>query len=223
MLDALTPGIHDHTLSPQDRFNIQTDVYALARAGRLAYVDYLKLLLYAYKHEDNLTVWKSILRQLSELSSIFDYAYLNDTKQLYQSYVTDLLENVYQDLGWTPLKNESTQLTILRSLILTHMGVNEHRDVSREAHRRFETFFHAKYHPDFLDPNIRAAIYLTVAKTGDRQIYDQLKSVDHSRTFKSSFISSSSSSIFKQILKKNVFDYSQHSHVLIIKLFNQKH
>lgn len=178
MLDALTPGIHDHTLSPQDRFNIQTDVYALARAGHLAYVDYLKLLRYAYKHEDNLTVWKSILRQLAELNSIFDYAHLNTTKRLYQAYVIDLLENIYQELGWNPMTNESSQLTILRSLILTHMGVNGHKEVAREAHRRFEIFVHAKNHSSFFDPNIRAAIYLTVAKTGDQRIFNQIKSVN---------------------------------------------
>ncbi|CAF5225161.1 unnamed protein product, partial [Rotaria magnacalcarata] len=53
MLEALTPGINDQTLSPQDRFNIQADVFALARAGRRGYVDYLKLLRQAYKHEEN--------------------------------------------------------------------------------------------------------------------------------------------------------------------------
>ena len=206
MLEALIPGIHDHTLSPQDRFNIQTDVYALARAGHLVYIDYLKLLRYAYKHEDNLTVWKSILRQLSELSSIFDYAHLNDTKRLYRAYVVDLLENIYQQLGWNPLTNESAQLTILRSLILTQLGVNGYEQVSREAHRRFQTFVHGRNNSFFPDPNIRTAVYLTVAKTGNEQIFDQLKSVN---PFLRShpFSICRCSSISKQILKKNAFDY----------------
>lgn len=177
MLRALTPGIHDHTLSPQDRFNIQSDVYALARAGRIGYVDYLKLLRYAYKHENNLTVWKSILRQLTELNSIFDYAYLNDTKKLYQSYVCDLLSNIYQELQWNSSKHESSQTTILRSTILTHMGINGDKDTSIEAHKRFKNFFIKNYPTYLIDPNIRAAIYLTVAKTGNQQTYNQLKSV----------------------------------------------
>jgi len=177
MLEALTPGIYDHTLSPQDRFNIQTDVYALARAGRIGYVSYLKLLRYAYKHENNLTVWKSILRQLTELSSIFDYAYLNNTKVLYQSYICDLLSNIYEKLKWDPLPNESSQTTILRSLILTHMGINGDKKISDEAYKRFEKFSIQNNQHYLIDPNIRAAIYLTVAKTGNQQIFDRIKSV----------------------------------------------
>ena len=178
MLDALTPGIHDHTLSPQDRFNIQTDVYALARAGRVGYVEYLKLLSHAYKHEDNLTVWKSILRQLTELGSIFDYATLNNTKVLYQEYVRDLLSDIVYRLQWDPLPKEHPQAPILRSLVLTHMGINGDRSTGKEAHRRFAQFFADSRQRRSVNPNIRAAIYLTVAKTGDQQTFEQLKSVD---------------------------------------------
>jgi len=183
MLDALIPGIRDHTLSPQDRFNIQTDVYALARAGHIGYVDYLKLLRYAYKHEDNLTVWKSILRQLTELGSIFDYAYLNNTKKLYQSYVCDLLSNIYKKLEWDPLLNERSQSLMLRSLILTHMGINGDKKISNEAHKRFKKFFIKNNQQYLIDPNIRAAIYLTVVKTGNQETFDQLKSVIFQENF----------------------------------------
>ncbi|CAF1131754.1 unnamed protein product [Adineta steineri] len=177
MLEALTPGIQNHTLSPQDRFNIQTDVYALARAGHLGYVDYLKLLRYAYKYEDNLTVWKSIIRQLTELSSIFEYAQLNNTKILYQSYVCDLLSNIYNKIGWDALPNEDSQIPMLRSLILIYMGINAYDQTRIEAHKRFENFSMQNNDYHLINPNIRAAIYLTVAKTGNQQTFDQLKSL----------------------------------------------
>ncbi|CAF0767562.1 unnamed protein product [Rotaria sordida] len=177
MLEALTPGIDDRTLSPQDRFNIQADVYALARAGHIGYVDYLKLLRYAYKQEENLTVWKSILRQLTELSSIFDYAHFNNTKKLYRSYVCDLLSNIYNKLTWYPLSNESSQAIMLRSLILIQLGVNGDNKIYDEAHRRFKKLFISNNQENLIDPNIRPAVYLTVAKTGNQQIFDQLKSL----------------------------------------------
>ncbi|CAF5210862.1 unnamed protein product, partial [Rotaria magnacalcarata] len=163
-------------LSPQDRFNIQADVFALARAGRRGYVDYLKLLRQAYKHEENLTVWKSILRQLSDLGSIFEYAYLNNTKLLYQSYVCDLLLNIYNKLTWDSLPNESSQAIILRSIILLNMGVNEHDKTRDEAAARFEKIFIGNNEDNFMDPNIRGAVYLTVAKRGNQRTFDQLKS-----------------------------------------------
>ena len=178
MLQALIPAIQNHVLSPQDRFNIQTDVYALARAGRVGYADYLKLLRRAYKHEDNLTVWKSIVRQLTELSSIFEYARFNNTKALYQTYVCDLLANIYEKLGWDAWPNEGAQVPMLRSLILTHTGVNGCNKTWYEAHKRFEKFSTQNNDHYLINPNTRAAIYLTVAKTGNRQIFNQLISVN---------------------------------------------
>jgi hypothetical protein len=178
MIDALTPGIHDQILSPQDRFDIQTDVYALARSGHTNYNDYLKLLRQAYKHEDNLTVWKSILREITDLNSIFDYANINNTKKLFQKYVCDLLSNIYNKLEWDPLPNEGLQAAMLRDLILIQMGINGHNKTRDEAHKRFEKLFsNNTQHHQSINPNIRAAIYLTVAQTGNQETFEQLKSV----------------------------------------------
>jgi hypothetical protein len=176
MLDALKDGIQEQALSPQDRFNIQTDVYALARSGHINYVEYLKLLRQAYKHEDNLTVWKSILRQMTDLNSIFDYASMDNTKTIFQKYVRDLLNNIYGKLDWEPLPNEGLQTAMLRGLVLVQMGVNGHKKTCEEARRRFEKLFN-KQTQQTINPNIRAAIYLTVAQTGNQETFEQLKSV----------------------------------------------
>ncbi|CAF3572265.1 unnamed protein product [Rotaria sp. Silwood1] len=179
MLDALIPGIQDHTLSPQDRFGIQTDVYALARSGHVNYIDYLKLLRHAYKHEDNLTVWKSILKQLIDLNSIIDYASIPNIKKLFQTYICDLLSNIYSKLEWDPLPNEGLQASMLRDLILIQMGINGHNKTREEAHKRFEILLNKnnQHHHQSINPNIRAAIYLTVAKTGNQETFEQLKSL----------------------------------------------
>jgi tetratricopeptide (TPR) repeat protein len=176
MLDALTPGIQDQTLSPQDRFGIQTDVYALAHSGHINYVDYLKLLRQAYKHEDNLTVWKSILRQLTDLNSIFDYANMNNTKKLFRTYICHLLSNIYGKLEWERLPNEGSQAAMLRGLVLIQMGINGHNKTHDEAQKLFEKILNDD-HQHAINPNTRAAIYLTVAKTGNQQTFEQLKSV----------------------------------------------
>ncbi len=47
-----------------------------------------------------------------------------------------------------------------------------------EAHKRFEkSFSNNNQNQQSINPNIRAAIYLTVAKTGNQQIFDKIKSV----------------------------------------------
>ena len=216
MLDSLVPGIQDRTLSPQDRFNVQTDVFALARAGHVSCCDYLKLLRQAYKHEDNLTVWKSIVRQLAELNSIFNYATIETTKELYQAFVCDLLSIICNKLDWDPMPNEGSQAVMLRSLVLIEMGVNQHHRTCDEARKRFVKLLaedqskddeHA-HHPHTINPNVRAAIYIAVAKAGNQQTFDQLTSV---RTGTSGVHCDKTgsiqlcSSIAKPIRKKNAF------------------
>ncbi|CAF1004993.1 unnamed protein product [Adineta steineri] len=176
MLDALTHGIQDQTLSPQDRFNIQADLYALARSNHVSYVDFLKFLRQAYKHEDNFTVWKSIIKQLNDLNSILDYGSIKNTKKLFETYVCDFLSHIYGKLLWDPLPNEGSQTAMLRGLILTQMGINGHNKTRDEAHKRFEQLFAGNnQNHQSINPNIRSAIYLTVAKTGNQDIFDKLK------------------------------------------------
>lgn len=180
MLDNLIPAIQDQTLCPQDRYNIQTDVYALARSGQISCVDYLQLLRHAYKHEDNLTVWKSILRQLTDLNTMFNFGTIETTKKLFQNYICDLLLPSYARLEWDPLPNEGSQAAMLRSLVLTHLGLNEHNRTYDEAKRRFEKIL-LNSNDHGINPNIRAAIYLTMAKRGNDTTYEQLRSVNNRR------------------------------------------
>jgi hypothetical protein len=95
MLELLTPLIQGQTLSPQDRLGIQTDVYALTHSDHINYVDYLQFLHQAYKHEDNLTVWTSILRQSTDLNSMFDYASMDNTKKLFQTYMGSFIKYLW--------------------------------------------------------------------------------------------------------------------------------
>lgn len=207
MLSALIPAILDRSLSPQDRFNIQTDVYALARAGHVDYVEYLKLLRYAFKQENDLTVWKSILRHLTELGSIFEYAFNPSTKPLYQIYVCDLLSVIGHQLRWESSSRETSQVAMLRSLILTHMGINGDSNTHQEARRRFDELLKNEGDSMIINPNLRAAIYLTVAKYGNQQTFEALKMVNELLLLKrfSSSIMFFFSSIQKQKVKKNVF------------------
>ena len=174
MLDALIGGIQEQILSPQDRYNIQSDVFALAIAGQIDFVEYLKLLRHAYRHEDNLTVWKSMLKQLNEFNSILNYATIETSKKRFQQFLCDFLTKIYSKLEWDPCPNEGSQAAILRGLILTQMGLNQCTRTIDQARKRFEQYFNQH---QMINPNIRSAIYLTVAKNGDQKTFEQLKSV----------------------------------------------
>jgi aminopeptidase N len=185
MLDAFSSSIENRTFSPQDRFNIQTDVYALARAGRMDFVDYLRLLRRAYSTEDNLTVWKSIVRHLIELNSILTCTSNETTKEYFRVFLCELLRHIYERLQWNALPNESSQTAMLRSLILTQMGTNQYEHACAQAQQRFTQLINESNDrlsstttTTMIDANIRSAIYLTVARTGNQQTYEQLISVD---------------------------------------------
>jgi len=176
MLDDLISPIQDQTLSPQDRYNIQTDVFALARSGQISVVDYLQLLRHAYKHEDNLTVWKSILRQLTELKSIWNFSSIESTKKRFEHFICDFLLPIYSRLEWESMPNEGSQAAMLRSLVLIQLGLNEHNRTYDEAKRRFNKIL-LNQNDHEINPNVRTAIYLTVAKRGDEKTFEQLKSL----------------------------------------------
>ncbi|CAF1231329.1 unnamed protein product [Rotaria magnacalcarata] len=178
MLEALVPCIHDHTLSPQDRFGIQADVYELARSGHVGYVDYLTLLRHAYKHEDNLTVWKSILQKLDDLNSILAYAHLDNIKKLFRIFICEILSNIYGKLEWDPFPNEGSQAAMLRELVLVQMSLNGHSKTREEAHKRFQSLLSSNNQDhQSINPNIRTAIYLTVAQTGNQETFEQFKAL----------------------------------------------
>jgi hypothetical protein len=176
-IESLKSQLEDQVLTSQGRVDIQRNVYSLARFGRISFVDYLKLLHQGYKHEDDLTVWKSILRQLIDLNSIFDHASIDNTKILFQRYICNLLSNIYAKLGWNPSPNEDSETNMLRSLILIQMGINGYDEIRVEAHKRFEKLLIDDDYYQSIDANIRAAIYLIVAQTGNKETFEGLQSV----------------------------------------------
>jgi hypothetical protein len=101
---------------------------------------------------------------------------MNNTKKLFQTYICEILSNIYGKLEWEPLPNEGSQAAMLRGLILIQMGINGHNKTRDEAHKLFEKLLNDNDHQS-MNPNIRAAIYLTVAKTGNQQTFEQLQSV----------------------------------------------
>jgi len=110
---------------------------------------------------------------------IFNYAYIDNTKKLFQAYICDLLSNIYSKLEWDPLPNENSETAVLRGLILREMGFNGHNKILDEAHKRFQKLLNDnnQYQNHSINSNIRAAIYLTVAKTGNQTTFEQLKLV----------------------------------------------
>ena len=72
-----------------DHFNINLEIYPLARFAHLNYTNYLKLISESYKNEDDLMVWSSIIGEMTYLNSILNYGNIDNTKKLFEFFICD--------------------------------------------------------------------------------------------------------------------------------------
>ncbi|CAF4536140.1 unnamed protein product [Rotaria sp. Silwood1] len=166
-LAHLSEPIANKTLSPQDRLMIQDDVAALCNAGHQSFVDYLKLLL-SYKDEDNFTVWKSIASTMGDLSSLIEYT---DYYDQFKKYRLNLFSSIQAKLGWDAKEHENPLVAMLRPMILSIMGKSGDQAIIDEAKKRFQSHING----NLIDPNIRAAVYVIVARYGDEHTQEELQ------------------------------------------------
>ena len=104
LLQRLSVLVKEKTLHPTDRLGLQSDVFALSKAGFLSITEVLKF-VESYTAEENVIVWKDLLENLKELSNLF----LNSSfHSEYKSFVRRLLKPVSKKLGWNPVKGEGT-------------------------------------------------------------------------------------------------------------------
>lgn len=166
-LKRLNEAIADKSLSPQDRLMIQNDVAALCSAGHQSFVEYLKLAL-SYKEEDNFTVWKSIITNMHDLSTLLEYT---DHFDQFNKYRLNVFSSILNKLGWDSKPNENPLSAMLRPLVLGVAGKAGDQSVIDEARKRFKRHLAG----DLIDPNIRAAVYTIVSRYGDAKAHDDLR------------------------------------------------
>ena len=90
LLERLKSLIRLKTLHPTDRLGLQSDAFALAKAGLLSVADVLKF-VEGYSGEDNVTVWKDLIANLSSLSlTLLNTSFHNE----FQSFIRRLLNPI---------------------------------------------------------------------------------------------------------------------------------
>ncbi len=159
LLEKLKAPVENRSLSARDRLGIIRDLFALAEAGTIPTTDALEFIS-AYKNEDNYSVWLEIAMGLGRLEALLAK---EDSKKNLDRLTIDLFSPVFARLGWNKIDKESHANTLLRSLVISRLGKSGHRDVINEAKKKFEM---GDVHPD-----IRGAVYATVASTGGMEEY----------------------------------------------------
>lgn len=111
LMNKLIQGIEFRTLPLVDRLGLLKDMFISFQAGHKSLVEVLKLLI-AFKKEDNCIVWKEILAEMNLIKSLL--AHSKDTSQTFKTFVSFLLKNCMDRLGWFRKNEESDSDTLLR-------------------------------------------------------------------------------------------------------------
>ena len=163
MLELLQQSIIDRTLSSIDRLNIQNDLYAMVRSGKMGSDRVLKL-IQAYEEEDQYPVWDSIIECLGEFNTVLEYT---DFQESFHLYARKLLAKIYSKLGSKPVGGEPHQVGLLRSRVFGLLVSCKDPQVLQEAKAQFESHISKKTQipADLRQPIYRAVIGDCDAKT----------------------------------------------------------
>ncbi|XP_020286136.1 puromycin-sensitive aminopeptidase isoform X2 [Pseudomyrmex gracilis] len=166
-LSLLLPGIKDHTLPPLDRLGLLDDLFAMVQASHASTVEVLEL-MQAFQHEDNYTVWSTIVNTLSKIGTLISHLDFEDS---FKAFGRNLFRDVNSRLGWDPKPNESHLDTLLRTLVLGRMAALNDQDTIEEAKKRFELHVNGT---TALAADLRSPVYRAVLSVGDAKTYETM-------------------------------------------------
>ncbi|XP_064598635.1 puromycin-sensitive aminopeptidase-like isoform X2 [Liolophura sinensis] len=166
MLELLLPAIKSKVLPPTDRLGLQSDLFALARAGEISTVDVLKV-SEAFTNEENYTVWSDLNKNLSQIALLIQYTdYYDD----YKSFSKKLFGPLGERLGWDTKPNEGPLVAMLRELVITRLGRYGHETTVTEAKARFEAHYTGA---KVLPADLRSPVYITVLSQADQETFNK--------------------------------------------------
>ena len=174
-LALLRPAIESLDLSAIDRLGIQSDAYALAKAGIQPASEFLEI-AQAYVNEDHAYVWGDLGSNLSALDNL-----LSDEPffEAYQRFGRELFGPAGARVGWDPKQGEGHLDALLRSTVLGGLGGYGDPDTLAEAGRRFGEYVNDQ---SKVNPDIRRVILSLTAKEGDSDVYHAMWKLEQDAT-----------------------------------------
>ena len=174
-LSSLIDAVASGELPPTDRLGLQSDLFALVRAGMEPATRYLDLVS-AYKAETDATVWTDLSTNLRQLEVLLaDHPSLDQLR----AFNKTVYEDIASRLGWDESPGEGHLDALLRTTVLARAGGLGNESVLEEARNRFQEFLR---NPDSLRADIRGVVYSLVALDADRDLYDTLWDMEKKAT-----------------------------------------
>jgi tricorn protease interacting factor F2/3 len=151
----LSAMVQQKTLTPEDRWGLQNDLYALTVAGDTRIEDYLAFLEH-YRTEDSYLPLASIAANLSHAHLIV----APETAGRIGAWAGAWLRGVLERIGYGPRTDEDHTTAILRDQILFDAAQYGCREADAFALQRFEELQQGKtLHPDILRSVLQAGAW----------------------------------------------------------------
>ncbi|MCL4462004.1 MAG: M1 family metallopeptidase [Nitrospirae bacterium] len=163
-------AIRAGTIPVADRLGFANDLFALGRAGLLPLSEYLGTLP-VYRQEDRYIVWADIASHLGWLQGLLAFS---DGWEIFDPFVVFLMTDAFRKTGWEVSPDDSHQKRLLRSLLLSGLGLHGDTPTSE---RCGQLFSERVRRPDAIHPDLRLAIYRTVASSGDPDLHRTFRSL----------------------------------------------
>ena len=174
-LALLRPAIESLDLSAIDRLGIQSDAYALAKAGIQPATDFLEI-AQAYVNEDHAYVWGDLGANLGALDNLLaDEPFF----EAYRRFGRELFGPAGARVGWDPKPGEGHLDALLRSTVLAGLGGYGDPDTLAEAGSRFGEYANDQ---SKVNPDIRKVVLSLTAKEGDSDVYHAMWKLEQDAT-----------------------------------------
>jgi puromycin-sensitive aminopeptidase len=153
-------------LSISDRLGIIRDLFALAEGGYIKTHEVLEFSL-AYKNEKEYAVWAEIAMGIDKVANIIGGEKFLDK---YNKYALSIFEPLAEKIGWQKKSGEDSNMTFLRSLILSHAGFYGSKKIIKDAQLKWKN-----RKLESIDSDVRSVVYTIVARNGNSVDWEEMK------------------------------------------------
>ena len=165
-LNSLGRIVEEKIISNVDRWSIHHDLYALCISRHISIRQYLDFVRH-YEEEDDYVVLSDIVSSLNFFHGLMsEEKFWNEIKEFNHYF----FRKIFERLGWDPVKGEKSTYALLRNTLISSLGKLDDEEIIEESSSRFSSFIKS----GSLDPDLRSAVYSTIAWKGDLKIYRQL-------------------------------------------------
>lgn len=162
-LEALGRRISDQSLSTEDRWGLQNDLYAWVKRGDVSVNNYLQFLSH-YREETAYLPLTGIVSSLSELYRVMDADY----KEKISGWARPWYEDILEKIGYEPGKSEKNTMSLLREQLIWEAALFGSTRINEFAGHHFSMLLSGTpVHSDLI-----RCVMQVVALTGDAQVFD---------------------------------------------------